>query len=44
MILGTASEVMPVVQVDDWQVADGRPGPITRRLIDAYRKRYAHAL
>lgn len=44
MILGTGSEVMPVVQVDDWMVGTGKPGPVTCRLMDAYRKLYAHAL
>ena len=41
MLLGTGSEVMPVVQVDDWQVGDGRPGPVTGRLLAAYRKLYS---
>mgnify|MGYP001076566341 CR=1 FL=1 len=38
MILGTTSEIMPVVQVDDWQVGDGKPGPIAVRLQRAYRE------
>lgn len=37
MILGTGSEVMPVVQVDDWQVGNGKPGPITMKLQKAYK-------
>jgi D-alanine transaminase len=37
MILGTTTEIMPVVQVEDWQVRDGLPGPITRRLQQAFR-------
>ncbi len=37
MILGTTTEIMPVVQVDGWRVADGQPGPITRRLQGAFR-------
>lgn len=37
MILGTTTEIKPVVQVDGRQVADGRPGPVTRRLQAAYR-------
>jgi D-alanine transaminase len=37
MITGTTTEIMPVVQVDDWQVADGRPGPVTRALQQAFR-------
>lgn len=39
MILGTTTEVMPVVQVDGRTIGDGRPGPITRRLQRAYRER-----
>jgi len=38
MIVGTTVEVMPVVQVDDWQVGDGKPGPITRKLQQAFRE------
>ena len=38
MILGTTSEIMPVVQVDDWTVGSGEPGPIARRLQRAYRE------
>ena len=37
MVLGTTTGVMPVVQVDDWTVADGTPGPITRDLQAAFR-------
>lgn len=37
MILGTTTEIKPVVQVDGRQVADGRPGPVTRRLQAAFR-------
>ncbi len=32
MLLGTTTEVMPVTHVDDWQVGDGFPGPITQTL------------
>jgi D-alanine transaminase len=35
-LTGTTSEVLPVVRVDGQAIADGRPGPITRRLQDAY--------
>jgi D-alanine transaminase len=38
MVLGTTTEIMPVVQVDDWQVGDGRPGPVTRRLQRAFQE------
>ena len=36
-IMSTNSEITPVVQVDDWQVGDGKPGPLTRKLQQAYR-------
>jgi D-alanine transaminase len=32
MITGTISEVTPVVQVNDWKVGNGKPGPITLKL------------
>jgi D-alanine transaminase len=32
MITGTISEVTPVVQVDDWKIGNGEPGPITMKL------------
>lgn len=38
LVLGTTTGVMPVVQVGDEAVADGRPGPITRKLQQAYRR------
>lgn len=38
MIVGTLSEIVPVVQVDGWTVGDGKPGPVTRRLQRAFRE------
>jgi len=38
-ITSTTRELSPVVQVDDQVVGDGKPGPITRRLLDGYRRR-----
>jgi D-alanine transaminase len=38
MIVGTLSEIVPVVQVDDWPVGDGKPGPVTRRLQRAFQE------
>lgn len=38
MIVGTLSEIVPVVQVDDWTVGDGNPGPVTRRLQQAFQE------
>ncbi len=38
MLLGTTTEVIPVVQVDERRVGSGNPGPITRRLRKAFRE------
>ncbi len=35
---GTTTEVMPVVRVDGREVVDGEPGPITRKLLEAFRE------
>lgn len=38
-ITSTLKEVMPVSRVGTRPVGDGRPGPLTRRLLEAYRAR-----
>jgi D-alanine transaminase len=38
MIVGTTTEIMPVVQVDGWQVGEGKPGPITTELQQGFRR------
>lgn len=38
-ITSSIREVVPVVRVDDAVVAGGRPGPVTQKLIAAFRKR-----
>lgn len=38
-LTSTTSYVMPVVAIDGTPVGDGRPGPVTRLLLDAYRRR-----
>ena len=38
-ITGTSSEVTPIVQLDGRPIADGKPGPITRRLQQAFWSR-----
>jgi len=38
MIIGTTTEITPVISVDGRPVGDGKPGPITRRLQAALRK------
>jgi branched-chain amino acid aminotransferase len=37
-LTGTGAEVVPVIRVDDRSIGDGRPGPITRQLIGAFRE------
>jgi len=36
-LTGTAAEVIPAVSLDDRAIGEGVPGPVTRRLIDAFR-------
>jgi branched-chain amino acid aminotransferase len=38
-ITGTTRELSPVVRVDDRTIGTGRPGPVTARLLAAYRRR-----
>jgi D-alanine transaminase len=38
MVLGTISEVTPVVKVDDWKVGNGMPGFVTMKLQNALSK------
>ncbi len=33
---GTAAEVVPVVEMDNYKIGDGKPGPITRRIQDEF--------
>jgi branched-chain amino acid aminotransferase len=37
-LTGTAAEVVPVVKVDSRPIADGKPGPVTRALMDRFRQ------
>lgn len=39
MIWGTTTEIMPVVQINDRQVGDGSPGPVTRKLQAAFAEK-----
>jgi len=36
-LTGTAAEVISVVELDKRTIGDGKPGPITKKLIEAYR-------
>jgi D-alanine transaminase len=38
LLLGTTIEIMPVISIDGKPVATGRPGPVARRLQDAFRE------
>jgi branched-chain amino acid aminotransferase len=33
---GTAAEVVPVVEMDNYRIGEGRPGPITRRIQEEF--------
>jgi D-alanine transaminase len=37
ILVGTTTEVVPIIQVDDDPIASGRPGPLAGRLWGAYR-------
>ena len=37
-LVGTSTEILPVVKIDDSPVSGGRPGPVARRLQEAYQK------
>ena len=37
-LTGTTREVVPIVTVDDRPIGSGRPGPVTLRLLDAFRQ------
>lgn len=38
-LTSSTQEVVPIVQVDDCTIGQGRPGPVTSRLLEAYRRR-----
>ncbi len=38
ILVGTTTEVVPVVRVDDRRIAAGSPGPVAGRLWEAYRR------
>jgi len=37
-LTSTTREIVPIVQVDDTTIGEGRPGPITRTLLESYRR------
>lgn len=38
-LTSTTREVVPIVRVDTRVIADGRPGPVARRLLEVYRRK-----
>jgi branched-chain amino acid aminotransferase len=38
-LTSTTREIVPIVRVDDRMVGDGRPGPMTRSLLEVYRRK-----
>ena len=44
LLVGTTMEVLPVVRIDGAAVSEGRPGPVARRLQDAYLAAIEHWL
>lgn len=38
-LTGSGAEVIPVVKLDGRQIGNGKPGPITQRVLEAFRKR-----
>ena len=37
-LTGSAAEVIPVVRLDDREIGNGKPGPVTKKLNEAFRK------
>ena len=38
-VTGTTREIVPIVEVDSRTIGGGRPGPVTKKLLDAFRRR-----
>ncbi|HDQ46392.1 MAG TPA: D-amino-acid transaminase [bacterium] len=38
LLLGSTTEVMPVIQIDGRVIGNGRPGPLTRKLRESFQK------
>jgi branched-chain amino acid aminotransferase len=41
-LTGTAAEMVPVVKVDGRVIGTGQPGPITAKLLAAFREKTRH--
>jgi branched-chain amino acid aminotransferase len=40
-LTGTAAEVIPVIEVDARIIGTGKPGPVTGRILEAFRRKAA---
>ena len=38
-LTGSGAEVIPVVKLDGREIGSGRPGPLTQRVLEAFRRR-----
>ncbi len=38
MIVGTTVDVTPIIQINDWKVRNGIPGPFTRKIQNEFYK------
>lgn len=38
-LTGTAAEIVPIVEIDARMIGDGKPGPITGRFLESFRRR-----
>jgi branched-chain amino acid aminotransferase len=38
-LTSTTREAVPIVSVDDRKIGDGRPGPVTKKLLEGFRRR-----
>lgn len=38
-LTGSGAEVIPVVKLDGREIGNGKPGPVTKRVLDAFRQR-----
>ncbi len=44
ILVGTTYEVLPVIEIDGKTVGSGTPGPVARRLVAVYRRRWSAAI
>ena len=37
-LTGTGAEIVPVVKIDERVIGNGKPGPVTKKLVNAYKE------